>query len=31
MIILLEVILWVGIARAFMWLGVKVYKNNEPF
>ena len=31
MIVVIKVVLWYILARAFMWLGVKMYEDKDPF
>lgn len=27
--IIISIVLWIAVARAFMWLGTKIFKDNE--
>lgn len=27
--IILTIVLWIAVARAFMWLGTKIFKDND--
>jgi hypothetical protein len=26
---IISIVLWIAVARAFMWLGTKIFKDNE--